>query len=782
MARMWFPKLSISVVFLFLTLCSLFETPALAIKKKSYIVYLGSHEHNSQVSEAHLHAVTNSHYEFLSSFLGSTEKAKDAIFYSYQRNINGFAAFLEEEEAAEIAKHPKVVSVFLNRARQLHTTHSWEFMLLEKSGVIHPSSLWKKARFGEDTIIANLDTGVWPESKSFSDEEFGPVPSRWKGICENGTTSGVPCNRKLIGARYFNKGYIEEYKLKVGRWDPSLNTPRDIEGHGTHTLSTAAGNFVPKASVVGIGSGTAKGGAPKARVAAYKVCWSAVEDKDIDGCYDADIIEGFDAAIHDGVDVLSVSLGGDQTDYFNDGIAIGSFHAVKKGIVVVVSAGNSGPEPGTVSNVAPWMITVGASTIDRKIQTIVELGNGHHLKGTSISKAMPENKLYPLISSVQAKAANASVKDAELCLPGTLDPAKVKGKILACLRGETARVDKGAQAALAGAVGMILCNDESDGDSINTDAHLLPASHITYKDGLALFSYINSTRDPLGFITPTSEIFGTKPAPFMAAFSSVGPNTVTPQILKPDITAPGVDIIASYTGSSSPTGLDFDKRRTPFITMSGTSMSCPHVAGVVALLKTLHPEWSPAAIKSAIMTTARTRDNTPQPLLDGSSVKATPFNYGSGHIRPNRAMNPGLVYDLSVNDYLDFLCAIGYNQSSIDAFSADHKCPKSASLLDFNYPSITIPKLSGSVTVSRKLKNVGSAGKYAVRIKEPYGISVSVEPSALTFEKTGEEKSFKATFKAKWEGAAKNYEFGGLTWTDGVHYVRSPIVVSTVQI
>lgn len=158
---------------------------------------------------------------------------------------------------------------------------------------------------------------------------------------------------------------------------PTLFTPRDYEGHGTHTLSTAGGNFVSGASVLGFGNGTAKGGSPKARVAAYKVCWPPIDGNE---CFDADIMAGFEAAISDGVDVLSVSLGGEPSEFFNDGISIGAFHAVKNGITVVASAGNQGPIPGSVSNVAPWMFTVGGSTIDRQFTNVVSLGNNMNLK------------------------------------------------------------------------------------------------------------------------------------------------------------------------------------------------------------------------------------------------------------------------------------------------------------------------------------------------------------------------------------------------------------------
>ncbi|KAF8410903.1 hypothetical protein HHK36_003440 [Tetracentron sinense] len=749
------------VYLLSILLFSMLQRPTFAIKK-SYVVYFGAHSHGPELSSIDLDRVTDSHCDFLGSFLGSNEKAKDAIFYSYTRHINGFAATLEEEEADEIAKHPEVVSVFLNQGRKLHTTRSWGFLGLERNGVISSDSIWMKARFGEDTIIGNLDTGVWPESKSFSDEGMGPIPSKWKGICQNDTKVGVRCNRKLIGARYFNKGYV----ASVGPVNSSADflSARDHEGHGTHTLSTAGGNFVPGASVFGFGNGTAKGGSPRARVAAYKVCWPPVNGNQ---CFDADVLAAFDVAIQDGVDVLSVSLGGDPTDYFKDAVAIGSFHAVKNGIVVVCSAGNSGPADRTVSNLAPWMLTVGASTIDRQF-------------GSSLSvEALPAEKFYPLISAVDAKAANASTRDALLCKAGGLDPEKVKGKILACLRGENARVDKGQQAAVAGAVGMILANDALNGNDIIADPHVLPASQITYTDGVAVFAYINSTKSPKAYITSVKTQLGTKPAPFMASFSSKGPNILTPEILKPDITAPGVSIIAAYTEAEGPTNQEFDKRRTHFNSVSGTSMSCPHVSGIAGLLKTLHPDWSPSAIRSAIMTSARARDNNMEPMLNGSFVKATPFSYGAGHVQPNRAMDPGLVYDLTVNDYLNFLCALGYNHTQISLFSnSSYTCPKSnISLTDFNYPSITIPKLSGSATVTRTVKNVGSPGTYAVRVRAPIGIRISVEPKRLKFERIGEEKTFKLTLKAKNSGAANEYVYGQLIWSDGEHYVRSPIVV-----
>ncbi|KAJ4976278.1 hypothetical protein NE237_001384 [Protea cynaroides] len=576
---------------LLVLLFSMLQRPTWAIKK-SYVVYLGAHSHGPEISSVDLELAAHSHYKFLGSYLGSLETAKDAIFYSYTRHINGFAATLEEEKAAEIAKHPRVLSVFENRGMQLHTTRSWDFLGLETNGVIPPGSIWENARFGEDTIIANLDTGVWPESKSFSDDGYGPIPSKWKGSCQNNTANGVPCNRKLIGAKYFNKGS----KAAMGILDSDEETARDEMGHGTHTLSTAGGNFIEGASVLGHGNGTSKGGSPRARVATYKVCWFA--------CFDADILAGFDAAIHDGVDVISVSLGDRPEDYISDSIAIGSFHAVKRGIVVVASAGNDGPTDGSVTNVSPWLFTVGASTLDREISTYVTLGNDQKFKGQSFSQdGLPSGKMYPLVSGDNAKFSNTSVKQGQHCMPRTLDPNLVKGKIVVCLKGGNDVVDKGKVALLAGAVGMILTNDRWAGNTLTPEPHFLPASHISYMDGLAVLAYINSTKAPMAYIARPTTRLGTKPAPSMASFSSKGPNTVTPGILKPDITAPGVNIIASYSEANTLTGLVYDTRRVAFYMESGTSMSCPHISGIAGLLKTLHPDWSPSAIKSAIMTT-----------------------------------------------------------------------------------------------------------------------------------------------------------------------------------
>ncbi|KAI4357291.1 hypothetical protein L6164_001251 [Bauhinia variegata] len=757
-----------------LLICLLLQKPAYAIKK-SYIVYLGAHSHGPSPSDFEAESATNSHYELLGSHVGSLEKAKESIFYSYNRHINGFAAMLEEEEAKDIAKNPKVVSVFLNKMMKLHTTRTWQFLGLEKDRIVPKDSIWEKARYGEDIIIGNLDTGVWPESKSFDDKGFGRIPSKWRGdgACQLDRLNGsnrFPCNKKLIGARSFYKGYEAALGESL---NASLTTARDNEGHGTHTLSTAGGNFVPGVTVFGNGNGTAKGGSPKARVAAYKVCWPSVNG--VGGCLDADVLAGFEAAISDHVDVLSVSAGSTSPQYlFIDSFAIGSFHAVAKGIVVINSAGNEGPGPGTVSSAAPWMIAVAASSIDRSFTSYVELGNKKQLKGSSLSvRSFPSHKLYPLIDAKDAKLAKANASDAKTCADGTLDPKKVKGKILVCLveEGKTGASEQYLQGFLAGAVGVVSANDEHSGNKIYALPSPLPSSNLNFTNGEYVYSYLQRTKNPMAYLTKPKTEVNVKPSPMMAEFSSRGPNIVLPSILKPDVTAPGLDIIAAYS--------EVQGSVYAYIADSGTSMSCPHVAGIVGLLKALHPHWSPAAIQSAIMTTATTVDDGGRPILDSFYKKATPFNYGSGHIQPNFAMDPGLVYDLNTVDYLNVLCASGYSEAELITFyDRPYSCPKSYNLADFNYPSITVLDLKKTpVTVTRTVTNVGSPSTYKVYVKNPKGVSVSVKPSSLTFTKVGEKKTFKIILQTMGVAKPGSFVFGELCWSDGKHKVRSPLVV-----
>uniref|UniRef100_A0ACD5W0W3 Uncharacterized protein n=1 Tax=Avena sativa TaxID=4498 RepID=A0ACD5W0W3_AVESA len=699
--------------------------------------------------------------------------------------INAIGAEMDESSMPALQKHPRVVLAIRDMLYEVHTTHSWEFLGLETSGG-NATDEWKEAKFGEGVIIGTVDTGVSPASESFRDDGL-PVPRGWRGKCDAGQDTTFCCNNKLIGARFFNAGIqtesFPEGSPTLNKTD--LNSPRDYVGHGSHTLSTAGGGFVAGASAFGHGRGTAKGGSSRARVASYKACYAP-------GCSGLDVLAAMLAAVADGVHVLSLSLGAPPSDYANDPIAIGAFYAVQKGVTVVCSAGNSGPEPGSVSNLAPWILTVAASTMDRDFPAYAAFGN-NTIKGQSLSNGtQPAHEQHQMISGDKANAANQIPDNSTLCLAGTLDPAKVRNKIVVCTRGVNGRVEKGLVVKQAGGIGMVLCNDAGSGDETVADPHLVPAVHCSYSRCKDLFHYLRSTEFPVGSIAVGTKL-GVKPAPVIADFSSRGPNTITPQILKPDITAPGVDVIAAYSEEVSPTGLPFDDRRVPYNILSGTSMSCPHVSGIAGLVKAKYPDWSPAMIKSAIMTTASTGANDGSQIQDETGEAATPFSYGSGHAKPALALDPGLVYDTTPDDYTSFLCSLKPTQlpllSVLYGANASNPFTCSKKSLSFrpenlNYPSISAACLSvsGATTVRRRVKNVGPTAysTYIVSVVQPAaGVRITVQPDTLRFGKIGEEKSFTVKLEVYDAVAAAGYVFGSIEWSDGNHRVRSPVAATT---
>ena len=707
--------------------------------------------------------------------------------HTYDTLFTGFTAMMTPDEASAMKSMRGVLRVTPDRVRYLHTTHTPEFL-----GLNTTEGLWPASAYGDGVIVGVLDTGFWPEGESFSDKGMAPIPARWKGACQTGNAkdfNASNCNRKVIGAKYFSKGY-EQARGKMNESVES-RSPRDTEGHGTHTSSTAAGSPVQNADLNGLAKGTARGMASKAHIAVYKICWE-------DGCYDSDIAAAFEEAVKDGVDVISLSVGGSVVPYYEDSIAIGAFGAMKSGIFVSCSAGNSGPMAMSASNIAPWMITVAASTLDRKFSASVVLGNGVTIGGVSLVRGTPKDEaVTALVFGGNVAAKNAT--EGTLCLTGSLNPALVKGKIVVCVRGVNGRVAKGAVVQAAGGFGMVLANDAASGEGLLADSHIFPATMIGAKGGSLILDYIKSTSNPTAHFRFGGTQLGVKPAPVVASFSSRGPNSLTPEVLKPDITAPGVNVLAGWTGRVGPSGLAFDPRRVKFNIISGTSMSCPHVSGLGALLKGAHPNWSPAAIKSALMTTASIIDNRNGVLTDESTTtEATPFEYGSGHVRPDKALDPGLIYDMGELDYVNFLCSQpGYTSQKIQIFTGDasHSCPLTPSRTeDMNYPSFSavfknFSLLPSSITFKRTVTNVGKGGSsYKATVLAPDNVTISVEPQVLIFTAENETKSFVLTVTTTSNGSIKGRimsgasvtQFGFLSWSDGAHVVQSPIAI-TVQ-
>ncbi|CAL0328180.1 unnamed protein product [Lupinus luteus] len=690
---------------------------------KLHIVYMGSLPKIQ-------YSPTSHHLSIMQQVFDGND-ATNSLIRSYKRSFNGFAAMLTNQQKAKLSQMEGVVSIFLNKNLQLHTTRSWDF-------IGFPVLVKRSSAIESDVIVGVIDTGIWPESDSFSDQDFGPIPKNWKGTCAGG--KNFTCNKKIIGARF----YVQD-------------SARDIDGHGTHTASTAAGNYVPRASFYGLAEGTARGGVPSARIAAYKVCGES-------GCtYDA-IMAAFDDAIADGVSFLSVSLGGSPAIPFDeDPIAIGSFHAMARGILTVNAAGNNGPGLRTVSSVSPWMLTVAASTIDRKFIDKVILGNEKTLIGRSINSFSSNGTKFPIAQkngdSIQCLRDNANICQC-------LDSHLVNGKIVLCGNSNDPDYFGGHP------IGSIIEDFTNDGSNFVTPLPSLLLSSIEYEQ---LKSYTNSTNIPKAEILK-SETIKDNNAPTVANFSSRGPNTIVSEILKPDISAPGVDILASFSPYASPSRKIFDKRSTKYSILSGTSMSCPHVAGIAAYLKTFHPDWSPAAIKSALMTSAKP--------MKGSKDEVGEYAYGSGHVNPISAIDPGLIYDISLDDYTQMLCNLGYNSEKVKLISRKiNACSNDVhrSLVrNLNYPVLAIDvdsMTSFTMKFKRTVTNVGLANStYKATILPNSRIKISVVPETLSFKSLHEKQSFVVTITGG-KILEQNVLTSSLVWSDGTHNVRSPIVV-----
>ncbi|XP_057811863.1 subtilisin-like protease [Salvia miltiorrhiza] len=707
---------------------------------QTYIVHV-------EAPDAHLTSQSEDleswYHSFLPATTASSSEDEARLIYSYHHVFKGFAARLSPDEAKDMEKKKGIVSARPQKLLSLHTTHSPNFLGLNQN-----MGFWKDSNYGKGVIIGVLDTGVLPEHPSFSDEGMPPPPAKWKGKCQFNHTT---CNNKIIGARYFNA---------------DDQSPLDDNGHGTHVASTAAGSFVQGANVFGSANGTAAGIAPLAHLAIYKVC-----------CGESDALAGMDAAVEDGVDVLSLSLRSDPKSFFEDSIAIGAFSAMKKGIFISCAAGNDGPDFISLANGAPWILTVGASTIDRTLRAKAVLGNNQQFDGQSAFQ--PNNFPQRLSPLVYAGMLNTSDDFAPLCPADLLSRSDIRGKIVVCELGEIPRIRQGTAVKDAGGAAMILINFRIYANTTLADADVLPTTNVGYEDGLKIKAYINSTRNPTATISFQGTVIGDDRAPAVAAFSSRGPNFPSLGVLKPDILGPGVNILAAW-----PTSVENNTNtKSTFNVVSGTSMSCPHLSGVAALLKSAHPDWSPAAIKSAMMTTADVVNLAHSPIEDENFLPADVFATGAGHVNPSRANDPGLIYDIQPEDYIPYLCGLNYTNRQVGTIlQRGVNCSVESSIEEaqLNYPSFSIifSGKSTSQVYTRSVTNVGDpASRYDVEISPPRGVDVRVEPTTLKFSEINQKLQYEVTFKLLASAPNTTFVQGFLKWTSPNRYVRSPIAV-----
>ncbi|GAB2892288.1 S8 family serine peptidase [Microbulbifer echini] len=694
--------------------------------------------------------------------------------HDYKAAFNGFAAIMSEKEAEALRSHKDVKGVWEDQLLKMHTDSTADFL-----GLTHTPSPWLWGITGEDVVVGVIDSGIHPEHPSLVDRPtprqgnrgadipYGPVPESFIGEgCEFGNTEFNPddiaftCNNKLIKAKSFSDAFLTNKTLA----DYEFLSARDADGHGTHTATTAAGNY----GVITPDGDTLTGMAPRARVAAYKVCWDA-PDPDDSGCSSADSMAAIDEAVADGVDVINYSVGGSST-VFTGADEMAFLFAADAGVFVATSAGNDGPAPqtmGTPSGV-PWITAVAAAEDDQSFGTALQVDAPEAVAGTY--QGREGNGPVSLEDSGLLSGPVVLGAPLEACSELTNADA-LEGKIALVKRGGCSFSEKYNNAAAAGAVAIVVYNDGTAVDRMDPIAMSapdtsIPGIMIRYLDGalLAESNGVSGILDPELKISREDRI---------ASFSSRGHNVGAPDIIKPDVAAPGVGILAGTSPVLSGGSL--------FGAKSGTSMASPHVAGIMALLKQAHPDWSPAMAKSALMSTARTDlQKTFGPL------SADPFDIGAGAIVPSAAFNPGLVYDAEFNDYLAFLCGAENQPQILEATTCQGLASAGYSLdsSDLNLPSIGIGELVGTQTIKRRVTSVGRGQRwYWASVNAPAGVEVSVNPKTLRLRE-GDSAEFEVTFTVTDEAAMNEWVFGDLTWkTVGMRQgVRSPIALRPVPL
>ena len=692
--------------------------------------------------------------------------AADKVVYSYTTALNGMAVELTSKQAATLAGTPGVLGVWQNRIQTIQTAPQPPTPAF--LGLTGANGVWQKqfggdAHAGQGIIIGDIDTGFWPENPSFAAlpeprADDAIIAAKFHGICDTSGEDPVTCNNKVIGARFYDSAGLST--VNPGEF----SSPRDFDGHGSHTASTAAGDPV-EGTINGADVGPLEGMAPAARLSIYKVLYENASDTTAQGS-EADIVAAINQAIEDGVDVINFSVG-DNVDTFGPE-ELAFLNAAASGVFVSAAAGNAGPGASTVDNAMPWETTVAAGSFDQSFPKTVTLGNGATYTGVGRGAGVGSS---PLIDSVDAGASGADPTAVELCFSGgNLDPAKVAGKIVLCKRGLNARIDKSLAVEEAGGVGMILYN-ASDAQEFDADFHFVPTAHIDNTDGLAIKAYIHSTANPTASLSDTTVPTRVE-APVVAGFSSAGPSRFSGGDLgKPDVMAPGLDMVAAVSPENHSGNL-WDSE-------SGTSMSTPHIAGVAALLMSKHPNWDPMEVKSAIMTTASPLDNDGNPI-QRAGADATPFDMGSGEVDPAPAFDPGLVYDSGIVDWLQYSCGVGVHLFTSNGDVCDQVGSIRAN--ELNYPSIAAGALPGTETITRTVTSVDNLpDNYKVSVTAPAGYAVSVKPAHFVIL-PGKSVTYTVSI-ARTTAPLNTYEFGQLVWHDQRgHSVRSPISIQGVAL
>ena len=744
--------------------------------------------------------------------------AANAKLYSYRYSVNGFAARLTAAQVSRLAQNAEVERIWQDTDQYLRTNNSAAFLGLQDPVGGLRADLDLR---GENVVVAIIDSGVAPQHPSLLDtEDRTPRPCRsdWSrssflglwlcasyrrnpptavvydppvgftGACQAGPGfEPSDCNNKIVGARYYLDGFLSRHELDPGEF----RSPKDADGHGTHIATIIAGNSVD-ATLLGTRIARVSGIAPRARIAVYKACW--LKPGDLRGtCTTSDLVRAIDDAVADGADLINYSVGSLETALdAPDDLAL--LDALDAGVLTVVAAGNDGPELDTIGSPssAPWVLTVAASTLDGEFfDDGIEITAPADLAGTI---AMREASFTPPLSrddaieqplvladdgeGARGGAAAGTTRDA--CQPLT-NAAEMDGRIALIERGSCEFQVKISNAEDAGAIAVVVYDDSGAPIVMNGDTGSvgIPAVMISNADGGELVDRLVAdaedddveTDDELVTVRLARGLFASLPGEgnVVADFSSRGPSLSDANLLKPDVTAPGVDILGGQTPNVA-NGL----RGEWYQYMSGTSQAAPEVTGVAALLKEAHPGWSPAALKSALMTTAYVE------VIRTDGEPADGFDMGAGHIDANKAVDPGLVYDSSFADHAAYLCGFPEPPFAASDCAAHAAAGYPSAAVDLNLPSIAVASLISGDIIRRRVTNVGPPASFTAELIPPPDLDVVVEPASLVLG-TGQTADFTVRFTDR--GAGRDlWFFGELAWRSATHDVESPIAVQPVTL
>ncbi|XP_059667370.1 subtilisin-like protease SBT2.2 [Cornus florida] len=724
--------------------------------------------------------------------------------YSYHYLINGFAVLVTPQQVEKLSRRREVANVVLDFSVRTATTHTPQFLGL-------PQGAWAQEggydSAGEGIVIGFIDTGIDPTHPSFSDEvseNSYPVPQHFSGICE--VTREFPsgsCNRKLIGARHFAASAITRGIFNASQ---DYASPFDGDGHGTHTASIAAGNHGIPVVVAGHHFGNASGMAPRSHIAVYKALYRSF------GGFAADVVAAIDQAAQDGVDIISLSITPNRrppgiATFFNP-IDMALLSAVKAGIFVVQAAGNTGPSPKSIASFSPWIFTVGAATHDRVYGNSIILGNNVTLPGVGLAPGTKEETMYTLVSALHALNDTVAVNDmyvGECQDPSNLNQDLVQGNLLICSYSirfvlGLSTIKQALQTAKnLSAAGVVFYMDpfvigfQLNPVPMGSPGIIIPSPD----DSKILLRYYNSSLERDG-LTKKIVKFGavacisggqkakySHSAPKIMYYSARGPDPEDSflddaDILKPNLVAPGNFIWAawSYLGTDS---VEFQGES--FAMMSGTSMAAPHVAGLAALIKQKFPTLSPTAIGSALSTTASLYDKNGDAIMaqraysnpDLNQSPATPFDMGSGFVNATAALDPGLIFDLSFDEYMSFLCGINGSAPVVLNYTGQSCGISTMNGTDLNLPSITIAKLNQFRMVQRTVTNIAGNETYSVGWSAPYGVSVKVTPLHFSIA-SGERQVLSVFFNATMNNSVASFGRIGLFGHQG-HTINIPLSV-----